>query len=197
MAGLSMIGLLAHFIRLATATCSQCGDINPYLDSDDPKFLCRQCRTRAQAWGGDKKKDPNQPTKEQIHQALKTFADILNDKVEEYLAGRRYINRGREPLKIWQHGSKQGFMPLYRDFTLTRADFPDMIFDEIVNEVLNPMLGQPVNNRIESDGRKVAYWNVGGDIDDENDAHKASRVRLLTQPHDPNIRLIIMIPSAQ
>ena len=39
MAGLSMIGLLAHFVRLATATCSQCGDDNPYLDNADPNFF--------------------------------------------------------------------------------------------------------------------------------------------------------------
>lgn len=47
---------LWKFVSLANAVCSKCGDDNPYLDNSDPNFLCRQCRTRQQAWGGNDEK---------------------------------------------------------------------------------------------------------------------------------------------
>ena len=96
--------LLRQFIRLATATCSQCGDINPYLDSDDPKFLCRQCRTRAQAWGGDddddKKMNINQTVAKRGIKAFKAFALILlNQILSTNYHCRRYISMAQRPLR--------------------------------------------------------------------------------------------------
>ena len=58
MSDMDLLRRCLAFKKLADAVCSKCGDRNPYLDNDDPNFVCRQCRTRQQAWGGDDKQQP-------------------------------------------------------------------------------------------------------------------------------------------
>jgi hypothetical protein len=192
---------LWRFIRLANAVCKQCGDDNPYLDNDDPNFLCRQCRTRQEAWGGDnkKKEEPKTLSKGPGYKALKAMIDETSDQIEAFLASRKYCSRLHNTLRQWQHGTKEGYIGFYMDYIITGGD-ADIAFREVVDRLLvyNLEWGTPVNDRVEADGRCVAYWNIDGDIDDEADYGKAVRIRLLTQPRAgqmDEIRFVALIPA--
>jgi hypothetical protein len=50
--------LASSLVKNATAVCKECGYDNPYMDPD-PNYVCRQCKMRAQMWGG--KEEPEKP----------------------------------------------------------------------------------------------------------------------------------------
>ena len=49
--------LAFSLVKTATAVCKQCGEPNEYLDPD-PNFVCRQCKMRAQMYGGKEEEKP-------------------------------------------------------------------------------------------------------------------------------------------
>ena len=165
---------LWKFVSLANAVCSKCGDDNPYLDSDDPNFLCRQCRSRQQAWGGDDKKD-QAPTISQTNEetAIKKAEHILTEMVKylRQVFGSRFVSWTREP----DENSLLGREHVKSSWTIDMSGHGELlpteratIFKTVFAKVLFPALGQEAFIDDTAFGMRV-IWNFNGNINtDEN-----------------------------
>ena len=183
--------LLRQFIRLATATCSQCGDINPYLDSDDPKFLCRQCRTRAQAWGGSEKKEQEVPKENHGIKFDLARAHSLNRLILDVLMQMGWV---QEASPFEEH--TQSKLPFYQyrfaDFLLAGGNIPsDDVIQQRLAKILTTRFGTKPHEDIDDNDKNTFVWDFNGDVNFDNDA---SRVRL-SRPLIGTIRLSVIFPK--